>query len=62
MERELAASREKLAIEQPLVQSCLAKASLVVFTAGTGNQADAIFIEGEQANHARVQMNEITDL
>ena len=62
MERELAASREKLAIEQPLVQSCLAKASLVVFTAGTGNQADAIFIEGEEANHARVQMNEITDL
>ena len=54
--------REKLAIEQPLVQSSLAKASLVVFTAGTGNQADAIFIEGEEANHARVQMNEITDL
>jgi hypothetical protein len=62
LERELAASRGKLAAEQPHVQSSLAKASLVVFTAGTGNQADAIFIEGEVANHARLQMTEITDL
>lgn len=62
LERELAAARAKLIHERPLVQSSLARAALVVFTAGTGNQADAIFIQGEAANHARLQMTEITDL
>ena len=62
LQRELASARGKLAEEQPQVQSSLAKAALVVFTAGTGNQADAIFIEGDMANQARLQMNEITDL
>lgn len=62
LDRELASARAKLANEQPLVQSSLARAALVVFTAGTGNQADAIFVEGETAIHARLQLAEITDL
>ena len=62
LERELQASRENLTEEEPQISAALAKAGMVVFSSGYGCDADRIFIEGEQAQGARVQMAEITNL
>jgi len=60
--RELASSRERLNGESAAVNAALAKASMVVYSAGTGEPIDQIFVNNEQAGQRRAQMNDITDM
>ncbi len=60
--RELGIANNKLVAESAAVQANLVKAALIVYTSGTGQAADGIFVVGPQAAENRLQLQSITDM
>lgn len=62
--RELEAATAKLTAERAAMNTALTKATMVVFTAGTGIQFDQLFLEGQNgpSPETRGQIQDITNM